>query len=94
MSLHNLLLAITNDPDRGAVQGALADWLEEHGDSRASAVRAVSRDPNLWCSFAPHATGVEPTIENIRAAIHEGSVACDREMRQRIVWLFPEEAKE
>ena len=90
MSLSSLLVAIANDPDREAVQGILADYLEEWNDPRSAIVRAVDYDPELWHSFAPHVTGVELTIENIHIAVQQGLAACDLEMRRRILALFPE----
>src|SRR5262245_19152523 len=44
-----LLAALADDPEDEVARLALADWLEERGDSRA----AWARDPALWKWSAP-----------------------------------------
>ncbi len=101
--LPQLLLRVAKDPDfewpytttnytgwLGAC-AVLADWLEENGDARAEAARTIEPSAELLDSLVRrHSTVMNWGGAAMSAFLERTAPVQDRDMRRRVLSLFPE----
>lgn len=84
-----LLIARGPAPKWLEAKGILADWLEDQGDGeRADKVRTVARDDNVIVQ-AVLDVAVNRNRGEIAWITEHALVVCDRDMRRRVLGLFP-----